>query len=156
MTHLIIGYGNTLRNDDGAGQRVAEIVAEWDWPEVRSLACVQLTPELAAEMATATTVIFVDAVAVEPQTTVAVDVQPLVMAADQWDQPIKWGHHGDPRSLLCLTYQLYQASPIAYWLLIPGINFELGEVFSETTKAGIQVALERIKQILTQRGDGLE
>ncbi len=156
MTHLLIGYGNTLRNDDGAGQRVAEMVAEWELANVRSHACVQLTPELAAEIALATTVIFVDAVAVEAESPATVEVQPLILEPEQRDQPVKWGHHGDPRSLLCLTYQLYHASPTAYWVLIPGINFEVGDELSPTTEAAIQVTLERIKQILGQVGEGLE
>ncbi len=41
---LVIGYGNTLRSDDGAGKRVAELVAEWQLLNVRSLLVHQLTP----------------------------------------------------------------------------------------------------------------
>jgi Ni,Fe-hydrogenase maturation factor len=58
---LIIGYGNTLRGDDGAGQRVAEMVSEWGLDEVRSLSVHQLTPELAEPISTAKLAIFVDA-----------------------------------------------------------------------------------------------
>jgi hydrogenase maturation protease len=58
---VVIGYGNTLRSDDGAGQQVATLVEDWQLPQVRSLAVHQLTPELAAELATAQMVIFVDA-----------------------------------------------------------------------------------------------
>ena len=35
---LIIGYGNTLRSDDGVGPRLAQTVADWRLPGVRSLA----------------------------------------------------------------------------------------------------------------------
>jgi len=35
VDYLIIGYGNTLRGDDGAGPRVAEAVAGWGLPNVR-------------------------------------------------------------------------------------------------------------------------
>ncbi|HEY9173382.1 MAG TPA: hydrogenase maturation protease, partial [Verrucomicrobiae bacterium] len=48
---LVIGYGNTLRRDDGIGPKVAEAVAELNLPGVRSLACPQLTPELAEPIA---------------------------------------------------------------------------------------------------------
>ncbi len=34
---LVVGYGNSLRSDDGIGMRIAEIVASWHLPEVRSL-----------------------------------------------------------------------------------------------------------------------
>jgi hydrogenase maturation protease len=58
---LIIGYGNSLRSDDAAGIKVAETIATWQLPHVRSLAVHQLTPELAAELAAVELVIFVDA-----------------------------------------------------------------------------------------------
>jgi hydrogenase maturation protease len=45
---LLIGYGNTLRNDDGVGVRIAEIIAEENRPHVQVIATHQLTPELAA------------------------------------------------------------------------------------------------------------
>ncbi|MGF1587982.1 MAG: hydrogenase maturation protease [Pleurocapsa sp.] len=62
MHYLVIGYGNTLRSDDGAGQSAANQIAAWGLPNVRSLAVHQLTPELAEDIANADTVIFVDAV----------------------------------------------------------------------------------------------
>jgi len=152
MTHLVIGYGNSLRNDDGAGQVVAEMVASWELPDVRSLSLTQLTPELAADIATAETVIFVDAVVVESDAPARVEIQVLEPQVAQ----IHWGHHGDPRSLLALTHHLYQATPTAYWVLVAGTNFDLGEEFSATIKAGIQIAVERIKQILNEGVERLE
>jgi len=61
VDYLIIGYGNTLRGDDGAGPRVAEVVAGWSLPNVRAISAAQLTPELAEALAGAEVVIFVDA-----------------------------------------------------------------------------------------------
>ena len=58
---LVIGYGNELRGDDGIGPRVAEAVAARNHPGVRVRIVCQLVPELAAELAEARTVIFVDA-----------------------------------------------------------------------------------------------
>ena len=58
---LIIGYGNTLRGDDGAGPRVAEAVAALNYPGVRTLVCPLLTPELADPISRAGAVLFVDA-----------------------------------------------------------------------------------------------
>ena len=42
---LVIGYGNTLRGDDGVGPRVAEAVGKLNLPGVRTLICQQLSPE---------------------------------------------------------------------------------------------------------------
>ena len=55
---LVIGYGNRLRSDDGAGPRVAERLAS-DGVAVR--VCDQLVPELADDLKGRAVVVFVDA-----------------------------------------------------------------------------------------------
>ena len=59
---LVIGYGNSLRGDDGVGPRVAELAAA----DPRLAGAVvaahhQLTPELALDMSAARLVVLVDA-----------------------------------------------------------------------------------------------
>ena len=59
---LVIGYGNSLRTDDGVGPRVAELVAAD--PRLAGavvVACHQLTPELALDMSAARLIVLVDA-----------------------------------------------------------------------------------------------
>jgi hydrogenase maturation protease len=63
-SHLLIGVGNRLRGDDGAGYRLAELLAAEPHPTAapwQVLAVQQLTPELAAAIAIANAVLFVDA-----------------------------------------------------------------------------------------------
>ena len=146
MNFLVIGYGNTLRSDDGAGQKVAEKIAEWELPEVRSLAVHQLTPELAEKIAQADVVIFVDAVATNSENPVSVRIQQL-QAAD--DNP-SLGHSCNPRSLLSVTQILYGKVNRAYWVLIPAVNFDFGEEFSSLTQQGIDIALNQVKKIITE------
>lgn len=147
---LVIGYGNTLRGDDGAGYHIAQIVEAWDLPDVRSLSVHQLTPDLAADIAEAETVIFIDAIVLD---------SPHPEMPDPWlepiDRPIEpfspnsfTGHHTDPRSLLALTEKLYEKRPIAYHLLIPALDFKFGESFSEITHQGVQKALQKLQQSL--------
>ncbi|WP_013320370.1 hydrogenase maturation protease [Gloeothece verrucosa] len=137
--YLIIGYGNTLRGDDGVGVRVAETIATQQWPAVQVLAVHQLTPELAENIASAKGVIFVDAV---PSDAATVEVQPL--------QPIEieetLGHTGDPRAILSLVKVLYGCCPAAWWVLIPGRNFEFGEELSPVTEKCLQEAISIIKK----------
>ena len=64
---LVIGYGNTLRRDDGVGPGVAEAVAALGLPGVQTLACALLTPELAEPVARAGMVVFVDAAVDAPR-----------------------------------------------------------------------------------------
>ncbi|MFN7898679.1 MAG: hypothetical protein ACK5N0_03300 [Synechococcaceae cyanobacterium] len=57
---LVIGIGNSLRGDDGVGWWLAQRAERWLPPD-RVRAVRQLTPELAAELAAATRVLFLDA-----------------------------------------------------------------------------------------------
>ena len=63
---LVIGYGNTLRRDDGVGPHVAEAIAALALPGVEALVCPLLTPELAEAIARARRVVFVDAMVTAP------------------------------------------------------------------------------------------
>jgi hydrogenase maturation protease len=59
---LVVGYGNTLRRDDGVGVRAAELMAEDPrFAGIEVLTAYQLTPELALDIAAASLVVFVDA-----------------------------------------------------------------------------------------------
>ncbi len=144
MNFLVIGYGNSLRTDDGAGQIVAQMITQWQLTGVQCLAVQQLTPELAENIANADVVIFVDAVATDSDNPTPVQVQPLPVEAIN----SSLGHHCNPRSLLAYAQILYGKVVKAYWVLIPGINFDFGETFSTVTQQGIDIALNQIKQIL--------
>lgn len=148
MNFLAIGYGNTLRSDDGAGQIVAEKIAEWKLPQVQSLAVHQLTPELAANIARADVVIFIDAVATDSENPVSYQIQRIYAEDDN----ISFGHSCNPRSLLSCTQILYSKVTKAYWVLISAVNFDFGEEFSSLTQRGIDIALNQIKQLIIQDG----
>lgn len=148
MKYLVIGYGNTLRCDDGAGYYVAEQIAEWGLENVRSRPCHQLTPELADEMAQADTVIFVDAIAPSAPQPAEITLQPL-----QDDEPsttVNLGHGLNPRSLLAMTHSLYGRQPRAYGVLIPTEQFDFGDQISTTTQRGIETATQRMRQFIVQ------
>ena len=142
MKYLVIGYGNTLRRDDGAGVWVAEAVMAWGLPEVRAIARHQLTPELAAEMAEAETVVFVDARSPEVNPG-AVAIAPLALPDP--DTALGNTHASNPAALLALTHYLYAQSPQAYLLTIPAATFEFGDTVSEPTQQGIDQALEQLR-----------
>ncbi len=144
---LVIGYGNLLRGDDGVGQLIAEAIAQQDHPNIRCLSVHQLTPELSAEMATVDVVLFVDAmVPSEPDSTVKI----LEIAGDsQADSPsVNLGHYANPRSLLALSETLFDHRPLAYSVLIPAIDFELGETLSPTTQQAMKIALNLIPEFV--------
>lgn len=144
---LVIGYGNTLRSDDGAGQHIAETIATWNLDQVQVLSVHQLTPELAEPLATVHTAIFVDVYAANVSDTA---VQVIELLPSRSPTVATLGHTADPRSLLVLTQQLYSTAPLSWWVLVPAINFEFGEALSPVAQQGIEAALEQIKQLIDQ------
>jgi hydrogenase maturation protease len=110
---LIIGYGNTLRGDDGIGYHIAEALGQRiDFAQV--LARHQLTVELADDIARAAWVVFVDADA--QSSPGKVTVHPV--AADS-QLPRMFTHHLTPAALLACTQQFFGSAPPA-WLLAIG------------------------------------
>lgn len=139
---LVIGYGNSLRSDDGIGLEVAQIVAGWELPEVRSLCQHQLTPELAAELAQVDLAIFVDACQSADKS--AVEVHSL----EPSNSVDFKSHFSNPEAILGLTQALFGKCPQARWVIVPGTNFELGESLSPLAKLGIKQALKQIRNLL--------
>ncbi|MGB5595128.1 MAG: hydrogenase maturation protease [Crocosphaera sp.] len=141
---LIIGYGNTLRGDDGVGYKIAEIIDQWNLDNITSIAVHQLTPDLAEKISQVDTVIFIDAIYVTDINTAKIDIKPISINP----QINNLGHHNNPEQLLSLTQAIYQNIPLAYWILIPAINFNFSEEFSPITQKCVTLALEKIKTLL--------
>src|SRR4051812_46237590 len=121
---IVIGYGSSLRGDDVVGRLVAESVADLHLPNVIGISCTQLVPELAAQIAEARAVIFLDASIGEHNRTVEVhqltcgpDIRPasLIVAA---------------QSLLELAAACYQRSPPAWLITVPANEFQMTEQVS--------------------------
>lgn len=146
MKSLIIGYGNTLRRDDGVGQIVAQKVAQWNLPKTRSLSIHQLIPELAYDISEADLVIFVDGAYPGTINNGKIKIQRLKPKENKE----KIGHYINPRSLLFLTENIYGKYPLAYWILLPTENFDFGENLSYITHKSIPFALEAIEHLITQ------
>jgi hydrogenase maturation protease len=140
---LVIGYGNSIRGDDGLGPMVATQVEAWNLPQVKSLCLHQLTPEIAAELAIVKFAIFVDA----SIQTKFLELLPVKLIEKT---EIKWGHYLTPESLLGLTQQLYQTVPEAYLISVPGVNFELCDSLSQVAQEGVNQALQEIQQLIIQ------
>jgi hydrogenase maturation protease len=150
ITTIIIGYGNELRSDDAIGQKVANIINSWHLSDVQSLAVHQLTPELAANLANVNLAIFVDAMMSSESENVEVEsILPTEYnSISNIISNMTLGHIGDPRSLLSLTKYLYGYCPTAWLVTVPGVNFELGDCLSPIAEIGINIALDKIINII--------
>ena len=134
---LIIGIGNTLRRDDGAGWRMAEALAAalaQAGVAVPLELCQQLTPEVAeaaAELAPAA-IVFVDASPAVPAPTLA------SLHADAGGGAAS--HHLSPVTLLAILDKLYGVK-VAGWLVqTPAEDFAHGEGLSAAAQRGVDEA----------------
>jgi hydrogenase maturation protease len=113
---LIVGYGNPLRSDDGFGWHAARLLAaDPRLAGARVLTLHQLTPELAADIASASLVVLVDASVVDaaPGSVAVRSIQP------RQDSPLSWSHHLDPAALAGLAHALYDHVPPTAWPALP-------------------------------------
>lgn len=138
---LIIGYGNTLRNDDGVGPQVADTVAEWDLPGVKAIACGLLTPELADAISQAKRVVFVDASVESPRAVLCRELRPAESSQIM-------AHAADPRTLLALARDVFGYAPPAWWLTIPAEDLGIGDRFSALARRGVEEALAKVRVLL--------
>jgi len=147
MKTLVIGYGNTLRSDDGVGRKVAEAVAGLGLTGVQAIGCPQLTPEFAEQVSQAECVVFVDAAVDSPR---EVQLRPL----EPSESSQVFGHAADPRTVLALARDVFGHAPEAWWLTIPAEEFRFGEELSPLAQAGFETALVRIRTLLSQGPTG--
>ena len=137
---LVIGYGNTLRGDDGVGPRVAEAIEKLNLPRVRTLVCQQLSPEHADPVSKARTVIFVDAAVDAP-----CEVQLRMLEPGASSQLM--AHAANPRTLLAMARDVFGHAPQAWWLTIPAVKLDFSEELTPEAERGFDEAVEKIRSL---------
>jgi hydrogenase maturation protease len=137
---LVIGYGNTLRRDDGVGPRVAEAIEKLNLPGVRTLVCQQLSPEYADPVSRAHTVVFVDA-AVDPPHKVQ------LRKLEPGESSQLMAHAADPRTMLALARDIFGHAPEAWWLTIPAVKLDFSEDLTPEAWRGFDEALGKILEL---------
>jgi hydrogenase maturation protease len=141
---LIIGYGNTLRSDDGVGQLVSQEMEKFNYPYINCLYQHQLTPELVEKIIKYDRIILVDA-------KVNLDKVQLIQLNNNQNNLNNhscWTHHINPQSLIYLTQFIYQKTPESWLITIPTQNLSFGENLSEITQKGKQKALKIITDLV--------
>jgi len=135
---LVVGYGNTLRRDDGVGPRVAEAVEELQLPGFSTLISQQLSPEHAEPISQADIVVFVDAAVDAPR-----EVQWRKLEPNETSQLM--AHAADPCTMLALSRDVFGHAPEAWWLTIPAVKLGFGTDFSYEAEIGVHDAIRRIR-----------
>jgi hydrogenase maturation protease len=135
---VVIGYGNTLLRDDGAGIALAEKLVDY-WLarglSARLLTGTQLLPEMAAEIAAdgVEAVVFIDSLTAMGggQTTAPNSCPSIQIAEVEMDSTSpSMGHHLGPSTLLIYAATLYGCRPPAWLVTIPCVDFDHGQGFS--------------------------
>ena len=111
---LIIGYGNSVRTDDGVGVVAAESLRKFygEDPAVRVMSAHQLTPDMACDMADSEYVLFLDAAVGDAPGTIR------KTAITPEDGAGLLTHHCTPAALLIAAGRLYGRTPAATSLTI--------------------------------------
>jgi hydrogenase maturation protease len=139
---LIIGVGNVAAGDDAAGPAVARRFEGQRGVGVRIVH--QLSPELAAEVASAGRVIFVDAGATGGR----LAVRPLApMPASP-----ALTHAFAPESVLELARVLYGGYPPAFLVMVPGRRFGHRVGLSAAAIRQIPAAVRAVRRLLRAAG----
>jgi hydrogenase maturation protease len=137
---LVIGIGNRLREDDGAGYRMAETLALRPIRGVQVLSVQQLSVELASTLSEFHRVLFIDATP-EPIRRTSWSAACVELIEPEDAPPSGFSHQLSPRVLLAITKALYATVPQAWQLLIPGLHWNHGEAYSPLTAAAVAASL---------------
>jgi hydrogenase maturation protease len=147
MKTLILGYGNTLRKDDGLGVYATEALGSLSLSndvEIRTYH--QLSPELSPLLAQVDHAIFIDAaLASSEETSGTIKTRAL---QPRTSQPGGITHHFDPETLLAMAETLYGHVPEATLFSVTAANFDLEEGLSPEVTAVLPVLVESIKKYL--------
>jgi hydrogenase maturation protease len=145
---VVIGYGNTLRGDDAAGRLVVEELAKRNIENVELVSVTQLVPELAALVARANAAIFVDACL----ESAAAPSEPQVVSEDS--EGGEASHHTGPHEIMAIAQSCFHATPPAWLIRIPGVDFESTGRVSATARAGAVSAIDAVLNLITRVHEG--
>ncbi|MGA7828728.1 MAG: hydrogenase [Geobacteraceae bacterium] len=144
---MLIGYGNHLRRDDGAGPALARMIEAWSGPaDLKVITPHQLVPELAENLATSdvTAVLFLDASIGDCEGKVLVSINPLKAGSGS----PSLGHFFSAADLLCYTELLRGSSLPAWQVTVPGIDFGYGEGLSVYSGKNLATAFKKLLSFL--------
>ena len=142
---MVVGYGNSLRSDDGVGPAVAARLA--GDPRLAGVIIRsehQLTPELAADASQASLLVLVDAGTDEAPGEVSVRrLEPSPVEGGT-----AWTHHLDPSALVGLARELWGSAPPVILVSIGPASLEVGEGLSEVVAPAVTRAADLVATVV--------
>jgi len=141
MKTIVIGYGSTLRCDDGAGYLAAEALEPLASESLEVVARHQLTPDLADALSRCDRVIFIDACAQSG----AGEIRRVALEPAEGN----WGafvHEMSPGILLRCVLETYGRVPAACLYTIGAESFEIGETLSAPVKEAMPRLISQVRE----------
>jgi hydrogenase maturation protease len=138
---LIIGYGNSTRQDDGIGVYVGEVLAR-ELSNIDVEVTQEIGPEVCEELSGYGLVFFVDAGIDQEE-----DFVIRELSAKFRSTP--FSHHIHPETLLAMTERLFNSLPKAYLVSIKGYRFDFGFEISQEAKINAEKAIKEMERICT-------
>ena len=151
---MILACGNTLRSDDGIGPWLADWVEQRFGTEsgLRILTSQQWTPDLAEDIASTHSAIFIDCSA----ESLPGQIQIIPVVPENSTSGIAT-HHVGASELLALAHDLYDSVPRTALLLTIGAgSTDLGEEFSEAVLNAIPEACRLLEKSIIRELDPKE
>jgi hydrogenase maturation protease len=146
---LIVGYGNTLRRDDGLGWRAAALLAED--PRLRGARVLwqqQLTPELAVDVGNVSLVVLIDVA--DGDEVGSISVRRLDPAASAAPAGSAWTHHLEPETLIALARDLWNASPAVFVVSVGAASLEVGDGLSSAVEQALPAVVDAVVAIVAE------
>ncbi len=141
---LVIGYGNTMRGDDGFGRYVIACLLQEEFGDnVTIIERHQLGLELAEDLSATDFVIFLD---IHCSNTVGEQMCKRI-AVDN-TIPITFSHHLTPGTLLACTQAIYGIMPQAILISIGSNLFDHGSHLSPTVAALVEPAADLARTLI--------
>lgn len=138
---LVLGYGNSIRSDDGAGIAVAERIYEMKLPDVEVRCTQQLHVELIEDFSSYERVILVDASHEGP----GVDIQ-KVTASEK--EGISSSHHLGPEMIAGLAGRLFNKELNLYVCSVRGSHFDFGSRLTNAAAGRVKEAANEIRKMI--------
>jgi hydrogenase maturation protease len=138
---LVIGFGNTVRTDDGAGIWIAEKLSAVQIAGVVVETTHQLSLDLLEEFERYSRVLFIDA---------SVEGEPVLFApVGTPDVPVPpTAHHCTPADLISTYNHLYNRSIEGYFCTVRGEDFEFGTELTAATEQRAALAVVLLEKFL--------
>lgn len=133
---LMIGYGNSLRTDDGIGpavvQRLSDLLPSQYSGSVEMMTCLQLTPELAAHIASFRRVVFIDASVAIPAGRI------LINRTECEESGAQLGHYFTPGMVLTMAASVFGSSPQAWTAAVGCRSMDIGDQLTPMAVAAVE------------------